>query len=530
MNATPVLSAIGDQAGNVGETVSLAVSASDADLDTLIYSASGLPDGLSINAGTGAVTGAPTMENAYTTTITVSDGADTDDETFTWTIGPLLNEAPVMSAIGDQRTAVGVAATMAIHASDADSDALSFSASGLPPGFSINTQSGVIEGKCMKAGVYSVTISATDGALTASAAFTWTIAERADPFVDPDTVAFFETVNQFAPRLARQTLKPVRDRLKSFLHAPRDSLSNASSQGVRLAYNGADAGLLFLTNSLVQTSGFNQSRDIFKNGWALWTAGEIVFGETDAAADFTVKHITLGVDKRVTPKLATGVALRYGREDATTTNASSIDVATYSATGYVSYVLSEKTHLQGAFGYTHIDLDSQRLAGAETFTGERTGDQFLYSILVGYDVPLNQATLTPYASVEGSYTKLDAYAEQGSINALMFDSQEINELSMSAGLYARYQKKLKKGYLTPSLDIAYQGAIRSDTDVLVGYADIGAFSHRQTFKANAQSTLSIAAGLAYQHQNAFARADYERIEQLGWGHSNAVSVRIGANF
>ena len=48
---------IADQSDTEGDTVSLDADATDADLDTLVYSATGLPGGMSINSSTGVISG-----------------------------------------------------------------------------------------------------------------------------------------------------------------------------------------------------------------------------------------------------------------------------------------------------------------------------------------------------------------------------------------------------------------------------------------------------------------------------------------
>lgn len=86
-NNPPVLAAIGNRTGSVGAPTSLQLAASDQDGDPLLYSASGLPAGLTINQTTGAITGVPTAQQAYNVIATVSDGKGGQaSETFVWTI------------------------------------------------------------------------------------------------------------------------------------------------------------------------------------------------------------------------------------------------------------------------------------------------------------------------------------------------------------------------------------------------------------------------------------------------------------
>jgi len=78
---------------------------------------------------------------------------------------------------GNQTGTVGTAASLQVHASDsATGQTLTYSATGLPAGLSINSSSGLISGTPTTAATSNVTVKATDttGA-SGSAAFTWTI-------------------------------------------------------------------------------------------------------------------------------------------------------------------------------------------------------------------------------------------------------------------------------------------------------------------------------------------------------------------
>ncbi|HEY4460022.1 MAG TPA: putative Ig domain-containing protein, partial [Pseudonocardiaceae bacterium] len=78
----------GNQTGTVGTAASLQVSASDsASGQTLTYSATGLPAGLSINSTSGLISGTPTTAGTSTVTVTATDTTGASgNTTFTWTI------------------------------------------------------------------------------------------------------------------------------------------------------------------------------------------------------------------------------------------------------------------------------------------------------------------------------------------------------------------------------------------------------------------------------------------------------------
>jgi serine protease len=77
---------------------------------------------------------------------------------------------------GSQSSTVGTAVSLQIHASDSGSSTLTYSASGLPAGLSINATSGLISGTPTTAATSSVTVTAKDttGA-TGSTSFSWTV-------------------------------------------------------------------------------------------------------------------------------------------------------------------------------------------------------------------------------------------------------------------------------------------------------------------------------------------------------------------
>jgi len=94
-NTAPILFNPGNQSGNVAQAVSLPLSASDADGDSLSYRASGLPAGLNVSGAT--ISGTPTTAGSYSVTVLVEDGnGGSDSVTLSWTI-----EEDVQMVLGD---------------------------------------------------------------------------------------------------------------------------------------------------------------------------------------------------------------------------------------------------------------------------------------------------------------------------------------------------------------------------------------------------------------------------------------------
>ena len=85
------------------------------------------------------------------------------------------NAPPTLVNPGDRTSAVGQAVTLQLQGSDPQSQPLTYSATGLPPGLTVMASTGFISGAGTTAGTYAVTARAFDGTLTASQTFTWTM-------------------------------------------------------------------------------------------------------------------------------------------------------------------------------------------------------------------------------------------------------------------------------------------------------------------------------------------------------------------
>jgi subtilase family serine protease len=85
---TVTVTSPGSQTGTVGTAASLQISATDsASGQTLTYSATGLPAGLSISSSTGLISGTPTTAGTDDVTVTATDSTGASGSaSFTWTI------------------------------------------------------------------------------------------------------------------------------------------------------------------------------------------------------------------------------------------------------------------------------------------------------------------------------------------------------------------------------------------------------------------------------------------------------------
>jgi len=181
INSSPVLMA------TEGEVYSYDVNASDANSgDTLNYSLSNAPAGMSINASTGSISWTPgnSQAGSQNVTVTVTDDSSSAlsaNQGFSIAVTAINiipdNTAPVISSSAVLTAIEGLAYSYDVNASDADSgDTLSYTLLTAPSGMMINTSTGLISWmpSSSHVGTQDVSVSVSDNgspAFTANQAF-----------------------------------------------------------------------------------------------------------------------------------------------------------------------------------------------------------------------------------------------------------------------------------------------------------------------------------------------------------------------
>ncbi|MGW7378582.1 putative Ig domain-containing protein [Streptomyces sp. NPDC054794] len=103
-------------------------------------------------------------------------GWGTPNGTAAFVSGTSSGNTVTVTNPGSQSTTTGGSVSLQISASDSAGAALTYSASGLPTGLSINGSTGLISGTASTAGTYQVTVTATDSTgATGSTSFGWTV-------------------------------------------------------------------------------------------------------------------------------------------------------------------------------------------------------------------------------------------------------------------------------------------------------------------------------------------------------------------
>ena len=158
----PTLTSPGDQVSRVRLPDSLSV-AEVGGLLPLVWSASQLPAGLTINAATGLISGTPTTVQTQAVTVTVADAGvppRTASVSFSWRV---LSRVTLVDP-GDQTLAAGTVLSGGTFAFSASGGATPYTwrAENLPRNLSLNASTGAVTGTILDGTRYVVNVYVTD--------------------------------------------------------------------------------------------------------------------------------------------------------------------------------------------------------------------------------------------------------------------------------------------------------------------------------------------------------------------------------
>ena len=255
--APPVLSSATVAGGQVGVAFGFQLAATNA---PTAFAATGLPAGLTLNAGSGLIAGTPATPGTFVVTLAAANAGGTGGGALTLTILPATPVITGAATAGAQQT------VSFIYGITATGTPTAYAATGLPAGLSLNAATGVISGvPTAPVGTYPVTLAASNAGGTGTAILTLTVAPPPYPTV---------TLTVPAPSVALNS-----GAVAGFLL----TLSSVQTQDLVVAY-------------VVKGSGVNGTDYVFLKGTVKIKAGKISkpikvtpLGDLGGASKKTVK-------------------------------------------------------------------------------------------------------------------------------------------------------------------------------------------------------------------------------------------------
>lgn len=173
-NQAPTVNAIGDKSVSEGATLSFIVTATDPNQDALTLSASPLKSWMTFDGMTFTASPGYADNGSYTLTFSASDGALSGETKMTLTVND-VNQAPIFSTSSSQAVMEGATLSLPINVTDADNNPITITATGLKSWMTFAGTTLTLSPRSGDAGVYLLTLTASDGIVTTKLDMTVTV-------------------------------------------------------------------------------------------------------------------------------------------------------------------------------------------------------------------------------------------------------------------------------------------------------------------------------------------------------------------
>jgi uncharacterized protein YhjY with autotransporter beta-barrel domain len=488
LSMTPAAGTLADATAGSAYAATFAASGGIAPYAYAV-SAGSLPEGLAL-AGDGSLTGTPTQAGEFPFTVTATDStggaAATVAQDYTLAVqAPAITIGP--AELAQATHGVDYAATLQASGGTAPYT-YAVSAGALAPGLSLQVD-GTLSGKPTESGAFDFTVTATDAlGFSGQRAYRLVAISRPDPTQDPEVRGLLDAQLQSARRFARAQVDNFHQRLERLHRGTRkdgvdNGLSVTTAPGCDPRRSGDDQRDCHGPSpdaAAAPTDAAPDTPSSASRGYGAWIGGNVRSGSFDgqggSGAGFETDGLSLGVDFDLTPALALGAGVGYGRDTGDIGQGRSrIDARASTLAGYASFHPGGVMFVDGLLGYQSLDYDLRRQLTADdgTVQGRRDGHQAFASISVGADLSHGAAQFTPYLRLDMTRGTLDAYTEAGHPTlALHYEDMDVDGASGNLGLRIDYRHRLSWGWLAPQLRVEYQRELEGGGVARMRYADL----------------------------------------------------------
>ncbi|MFF7110596.1 putative Ig domain-containing protein [Pseudomonas sichuanensis] len=496
---TPATPGLADATQGSAYSASLAVSGGTAPYSYSV-SAGSLPAGLTLDTGTGVISGTPTALATSNFTITVSDalGASGSRSYNLQVLAQAIVVPPSSETLAAGQSASvdltrGASGGPFLRARLLSVTPASAGRASMTGPFTLSfTPAAAFAGTA----VVTFSLQNTGGSL-ANSSVTFAVQARPDPTRDPEVIGLLNAQSRAAERFASTQMDNFNRRLEQ-LHRPtcdRDSFNASVRHGrddvslgslgkaLRDELEGNGQGNDDEQRRQEKDSARASSGECREEALAFWTDGFVNTGSNRArGADdnsFTTYGLSAGMDYRLSPRTVVGFGIGYGNdrtdvgEHDSRSEGDALGLAAYLSVNPLSEV-----YIDALLGYNRIRFDARRYVTADPSNGyahgSRDADQLFASLTASYEYRHGPLSLAPYARINGSYTRLDAYSERGGgIYGLSYEEQDLRYVTSFLGLRSGYDIQTNVGVLTPRMGLAWGHNFSRNEDYRMRYTDQG---------------------------------------------------------
>ena len=469
-----------------------------------------LPEGLSLNAASGLISGTPSTASTTDLTITVTDAKGASSlQNFSITISAMEISVPASSQI----LAVGQSATVDLTQGATGGPFTQATLGSVTPASAGRvTMMGRFSMRFVPsvafAGTAIVSFSLRNGSGASSAStVSFIIKERPDPTKDAEVIGLLNAQSRTAERFAGTQMDNFNRRLEQLHQTNCDR--NSFNASLRKDDSAMPLGEIAKAIQSQQGDSANQAQleegkaaTSVQNGCkqdalAFWSDGFINIGSTHAQGaqdnSFTTLGLSAGADYRLSPTAIVGVGIGYGNDRSdigknnTRSDGKAIGIATY-----LSLNQAPQVYVDGLLGYNRISFDSRRYitdSADDYASGSRDADQLFASLTASYEYRKGPLSLAPYGRLNASKTLMEAYRESGGgIYGLSYEEQRQENFTSYLGVRTSYDLMAPLGVVTPKLGLAWGHNFSRSSDYKMRYTDQGDEGMLYSLKPDAQDT------------------------------------------
>ena len=272
---------------------------------------------------------------------------------------------------------------------------------------------------------------------------------------------------------------------------------------------------------------------ILPDDWEVWSEGSISFGKIGESSlsskqDLDSLGITVGVDTKMDDDRISGVALRVGSTDVDVgTFGSAVDTNALSLSVYGINSLVNRNYQKHVFGVSYLDSDIVRKDEKKPKnTGERKGKQVFGSFDFGREYEDGDLTVTPIGRIDGSYTMLNSYTEDGEA-ALSYNDQNIKSLMASLGVLIDGDVDLENSNVRSRINLEYGKELGSNSKVVTSYVSDNENFEYQADNKN-KDIYTVGLGFDFKHDHGLTiSTDYQKQKIRYIGFINKFTLSAG---
>lgn len=266
----------------------------------------------------------------------------------------------------------------------------------------------------------------------------------------------------------------------------------------------------------------------------VYGSGQLLDVESTANAEgynIETGGATVGVDRRLGPSFALGLAAGYVGHDADLANGGEVAVNGGRASLYATW-FGEAAFLEGAVGGGVHYFDTRRVAVGGEAAGQTQGSVFDALLGGGYDFKQGRFSFGPIAYVHYTRLNVNGFTESGSLSPLALEAVKRDSLLTQLGARVSYGLPWGGALVRPDLWLTWQHEYLDPDTAIDARLASGAGSIFRVHSPEAgRDSLAVSAGITLQWSGRFTTAVFYDGELARKDHSaHGFHIGLGWSF